>query len=186
MKKNFQTPQEIRQQIWKELGRASQDRHHAWRTPVLATVDDYGAVNARTVVLRSVDQASQTLQIFTDQRSPKVVEIVNEPKAIFVFWSARLNWQLRVRVCVSNQAYGPHVEANWQRVKQTAAVADYLGALAPGSPCPETFSAPILPQQTNNFTLLIAQVTEIDWLELGQAGHRRARLLQNTWQWLAP
>jgi pyridoxine/pyridoxamine 5'-phosphate oxidase len=91
MKKNFQTPQEIRQQIWKELGRASQDRHHAWRTPVLATVNDCGAVNARTVVLRSVDQASQTLQIFTDQRSPKLVEIVNEPKAIFVFWSARLS-----------------------------------------------------------------------------------------------
>jgi pyridoxamine 5'-phosphate oxidase len=60
----------------------------------------------------SVDQASQTLQIFTDQRSPKVVEIVNEPKAIFVFWSARLNWQLRVRVCVSNQAYSAHVEAS--------------------------------------------------------------------------
>ena len=45
MKKDVQTPQEIRQQIWMELGRASQDRHHAWRTPVLATVGVDGAVN---------------------------------------------------------------------------------------------------------------------------------------------
>jgi general stress protein 26 len=186
MRKDFQTPQEIRQQIWKELGRASQDRHHAWRTPVLATVGKDGGVNARTVVLRSVDVACQTLQIFTDRRSPKVEEIVNEPKAMFVFWSARLSWQLRVRVCVANQTSGSQVEAHWQRVQQTAAAADYLGALAPGSPCPETFSACKLPQQDNNFTLLIAQVLEIDWLELGRAGHRRARLLQNTWEWLTP
>lgn len=85
MKVDFQTCQEIRQQIWKELGRASQDRHHAWRTPVLATTGQDGTVNARTVVLRSVDQAGQTLQFFTDQRSPKVAEIANEPKAMFVF-----------------------------------------------------------------------------------------------------
>ncbi len=39
MKNHLQTPNEIRPQIWKELGRASQDRHHEWRTPVLASVD---------------------------------------------------------------------------------------------------------------------------------------------------
>jgi general stress protein 26 len=186
MNKDCQTPQEIRHQIWKELGRASQDRHHAWRTPVLATVGNDGAVNARTVVLRGVDVASQTLQIFTDRRSPKVQEIVNESKAMFVFWSARLNWQLRVRVCITNQTSGPQVEAHWQRIQQTAAAADDLALLAPGSPRPEPFSALPLPQQSNHFALLIAQVSEIDWLELGRAGHRRAHLTQQTWEWLTP
>ena len=38
----------------------------------------------------SVDVASQTLQIYTDRRNPKIHEPINEPKAIFVFWSARL------------------------------------------------------------------------------------------------
>ena len=186
MKKYFQTPLEIRQQIWKELGRASQDRHHAWRTPVLATAGNDTTVNARTVVLRSVDEASQSLQIYTDQRSPKVQELIDEPNAMFVFWSTRLNWQLRVRVTIANQTSGSQVEAHWQRVQQTAAAADYLSALAPGSPCPEAFSAGTLPQHTNNFALLTAQVLEIDWLELGRTGHRRARLLQDTWQWLTP
>ena len=186
MKQDFQTPQKICQQIWKELGRASQDQHHAWRTPVLATVGVGCAVNARTVVLRGVDVASQTLQIFTDLRSPKVQEIIDQPMAMFVFWSARLNWQLRVQVCIMNQTSGSEVEAHWQRVNQTAAAADYLGALAPGSPYPEAFSACTVPQQTNNFAVLIAQVSEIDWLELGRAGHRRARLRQDSWQWLTP
>jgi hypothetical protein len=186
VKKDSQTPHEIRQRIWKELGRASKDRHHAWRTPVLATTGQDGTVNARTVVLRSVDQASQTLQIFTDQRSPKVAEIANEPRAMFVFWSARLNWQLRVRVFVTNQTDGAQVEAHWQKVQQTAAASDYLGALAPGSLCAETYSASTPPEQANNFTLLIAQIVEIDWLELGRSGHRRAQLLENTWKWLAP
>ena len=85
-----------------------------------------------------------------------------------------------------NQTSGSEVEAHWQRVNQTAAAADYLGALAPGSPYPEAFSACTVPQQTNNFAVLIAQVSEIDWLELGRAGHRRARLRQDSWQWLTP
>jgi pyridoxine/pyridoxamine 5'-phosphate oxidase len=55
MKHGLDTSQDIRQQIWKELGRASVDRHHAWRTPVLATVGCDGSPNARTVVLRKVD-----------------------------------------------------------------------------------------------------------------------------------
>ncbi len=34
----------------------------------------------------SVDLVSQTLQIYTDRRNPKIHEPINEPKAIFVFW----------------------------------------------------------------------------------------------------
>jgi hypothetical protein len=93
---------------------------------------------------------------------------------------------LRMQVSITNQTFGAEVEAHWQRVQQTAAASDYLGALAPGSPCSEVSSACTVPQQTNNFAVLIAQVSAIDWLELGRAGHRRARLLQESWQWLTP
>ncbi len=196
MKKDFQAPLEIRRQIGKELGRASLDRHHAWRTPVLATAGQDGAVNARTVLLRGMDVVSQTLQIDTDRRSSKVCELVKEPNAMFVFWSARLHWQLRVRVrvrvrlrvlvSIANQNSGSEVEAHWQRVQQTAAATDYFGPLAPGSPRPEAHNPCTLPFHTNHFALLIAQVLEIDWLELGREGHRRARLSEDRWQWLMP
>jgi pyridoxamine 5'-phosphate oxidase len=186
MKIHLQTPQEIRQHIWKELGRASQDRHHAWRTPVFATTGTDGTVNARTVVLREVDAPHQTLCIYTDRRSPKFCELQNEPKALFVFWSARLNWQLRVRVTVKTLTTGPQVDDLWERVRQSAAATDYLGPAAPGSPRPDAHSDSTVDQATHHFALLIAQVHELDWLELSREGHRRARLLADDWQWLTP
>lgn len=93
MKNVLREPQDIRQQIWKELGRASVDRHHEWRTPVLATVGCDGSPNARTVVLSKVDAKLLTFCFYTDARSEKVSELAKEPKAVFVFWSLRLNWQ---------------------------------------------------------------------------------------------
>jgi hypothetical protein len=182
----LQTPHEIRQQIWKELGRASKDRHHAWRYPVLATVGRDGAANARTVVLRGVDAIRQTLLIYTDARSPKVGELAEAPDALFVFWSARLNWQLRVRVAVFIDIDGPKAQALWQQVQHSSAASDYLGPAAPGSPCPDAHSGAATADGVNHFALVNANVLEMDWLELGRDGHRRARLLADTWQWVTP
>lgn len=186
MKEHLETPQEIREQIWKELGRASQDRHHAWRTPVLATVASDGTPNARTVVLRSVDAAQQALRIYTDARSPKVSELAQAPHALFVFWSARLNWQLRVRVTATIVTDGHELQALWQRVQQSAAAADYLASAAPGNPRSEAPSNTEAADGVNHFAVVNAQVLEMDWLELGRGGHRRARLLPDDWQWLTP
>ncbi len=186
MKDVLQTPQEIRQQIWKELGRATQDRHHAWRTPVLATAADDGLVNARTVVLRGVDATRASLDIFTDDRSPKVSELRTQQAALFVFWSSRLRWKLRVRVNMSVQTTGPDVEALWQRVSQTASASDYMAQAAPGTAWCEPGNSAEDSSRHSHFALLRAQVTEMDWLELGRGGHRRARILADTWEWLVP
>ncbi len=186
MKNYLQTPQEIRQQIWQQLGRATQDRHHEWRTPVLATAADEGLVNARTVVLRSVDASRASLDIFTDGRSPKVSEIRNQQAALFVFWSRRLQWQLRVRVTMSVQTSGSNVEALWQQVSQTAGASDYLGQAAPGAPRRGPENTSQVSSQQCYFALLRAQVTEMDWLELGRGGPRRPRMLADTREWLTP
>ena len=186
MKHHHETPEDIRQQIWKELGRASQDRHHAWRTPVLATAAPDGGVNARTVVLRGVDEALGTLVVFTDARSPKVSELGHQPQALLVCWSARLNWQLRVQVQMSVATSGPQVEALWQRVKQSAAATDYLQPVAPGTPQTGPARHSEAPSAAHHFAVLTAKVTEMDWLELGREGHRRARVLPGSWQWLTP
>lgn len=186
MKVYFQTPDEIRQQIWKELGRASRDRHHEWRTPVLATAADNGLVNARTVVLRDVDAVLAQLIIFTDSRSPKVSEIGSQNDAVFVFWSSRLSWQLRARVNISVQTSGPRVEAYWQQVRQSAGVKDYMTQTAPGTRYPDDEKIPDVPSQESHFAMLSAQIIEIDWLELGREGHRRARILADEWEWLVP
>lgn len=186
MKNVLREPLDIRQQIWKELGRASVDRHHEWRTPVLATVGCDGSPNARTVVLRKVDTNQQTLCFYSDARSAKVSELTKEPKAVLAFWSGRLNWQLRVKVEISVATDGPELQALWQRVQQSASAGDYMATEAPGTERPTGFSIAQNLSGDHHFALLNAQVLQMDWLELGHGAHRRARLSSNTWQWLVP
>ena len=191
MKIHLSTPEEIRPQIWKELARASLDRHHEWRTPVLASADADGLPDARTVVLRQVDAVVGQLTFYTDSRSPKVAQLQAQASAMLVFWSARLSWQLRVRVTCSVITSGPEVEALWQGVKQSAAVGDYLSPRPPGALLPPSSGmadAPKanVPAPIHSFALLRAQVLQMDWLELSRDGHRRAQLSANTWDWLTP
>ena len=177
-----------------ELRRAAQDRHHAWRTPVIATVDSSGMPNARTVVLRAVHASRAQLHFYTDARSPKAVEIIRQPCALLVFWSKRLNWQLRVRAGIAIRTDGPDVEAVWERVSQSASAGDYLSSLAPGDSLanPDTGFAPaadtgmMAKAPTHQLAIITAQVTEIDWLELARGGHRRARIGAESWEWVAP
>jgi len=187
MKIELETIEEIQDQIWRELSRACKDRHHQWRTPVLASVSQDGQVNARTVVLRAVDIQKQELTIFTDARSPKVLECELHPDAIFVFWSKKLNWQLRIQVQVRILKHGDELISIWNRIKNSNAAQDYMSRNAPGSPITEP-SNPDLedPSALSYFTILKAQVKEIDWLELSQSGHRRAKITGSHWCWLTP
>jgi hypothetical protein len=191
MKIHLETPEEIHPQIWKELGRASLDRHHEWRTPVLASADADGLPDARTVVLRQVDAGAGLLTFYTDSRSPKVAQLQAQASAMLVFWSARLSWQLRVRVACSVTTSGPEVDTLWQGVKQSAAAGDYLSPLPPGAVLPlgggtADAAEAIVPASMHSFALLRAQVLQMDWLELSRDGHRRAQLSAKTWDWLTP
>ena len=177
---------EIRQRIWTELQRATQDRHSQWRTPVLATVGKDGAPDARTVVLRHADAKRSCLHIYTDSRSPKVTALADQSNAMMVFWSKRLNWQLRVRVLVSVQTAGPEVDAVWGRVSQSAAAGDYLSSSTPGDRLPGTSVPPRDSTHPHHLAILVAQVQEIDWLELARSGHRRALFGADTWEWRVP
>ena len=180
------TEPEIRQRIWTELQRATLDRHHEWRTPVLATVGTDGAPQARTVVLRHADAKLARLHIYTDSRSPKVAELVAQPSATLVFWSKRLSWQLRVRADISVQATGPEVAAVWNRVSQSAAAGDYLSAAAPGDALPVQQADSGAPASTHHLAILNVQVQEMDWLELARSGHRRAVFGAHAWAWRTP
>ena len=184
MKTRLEAAAEIRQQIWKELGRATQDRHHDWRTPVLASAGDAGWPDARTVVLRQVRAEQQQLGLFTDRRSPKVTQLRQQAQAMLVFWSPRLGWQLRVRLCLSVVDEGPEVQAIWQGLQHSAAAGDYLSPQPPGTPL--TTNDPLATSATPQLALLQGQVIEMDWLELSREGHRRARLVAQDWTWITP
>jgi pyridoxamine 5'-phosphate oxidase len=160
--------------MWIELSRAARDKAHAWRTPVVATVDDSVSpprADARTVVLREVDEAQRRLVFFTDSRSPKAMQMSRHPHATVVFWSSVLNWQLRCDVALSIDVDSPTVASRWSRIQSSAAASDYLSFAPPGSPLDGTARPPL---DQPHFAVVAAQVQSIDWLELNPTGHRRA------------
>jgi hypothetical protein len=190
MKTILETSNEIHAQIWNELCRASLDRHHEWRTPVMATSTKDSTVNARTVVLRHVSRDEELIEIYTDSRSSKFTELSQNSSAQFVFWSTRLNWQLRVRTECKLLSSGSYVDSLWQNVKQSPSSGDYFTPTAPGTAI-DSVNGRVDPkeknkEQKNYFAVISCKVTEIDWLELSRVGHRRAMLKDKQWQWLVP
>ncbi|OYY62420.1 MAG: hypothetical protein B7Y51_08630 [Burkholderiales bacterium 28-67-8] len=178
------TDQPTHARVWEELQCATQDREHEWRTPVLATTGADGSVQARTVVLRRADGEAQALTFYTDSRSPKVAQLRAAPSASLVFWSRRLNWQLRVQAAFSVQVSGPQVDAAWLAVSTSAtAAADYLGAGAPGA---RLSDGCVAAGDRHHLAILTARVQSMDWLELSADGHRRGRLSASGVDWLVP
>jgi hypothetical protein len=180
----LQTLAEIEAALWHELARAPLDRHHEWRTPVLATVDG-DAPDARTVVLRETDRDARELRFFTDARSPKVRQLAQQPRGVLMMWSTRLSWQLRLRVHLQAETDGLAVASRWARLRQSPAAQDYLSPLAPGTPLGGSVDVRAAPER-NHFALVTAQLQSIDWLELHGQGHRRALFDAAGGRWLSP
>lgn len=185
------SPDQLLARLWQELTRAPHDRHHEWRTPVLATQGiNHSGPQARTVVLRHADAPLWSLHVYTDARSPKCSELVAQPLAQLTFWSKRLNWQLRVSVQATVEIEGERVNTAWERVRQSHAAADYLSALPPGD-VQSSIKAP--GENTgdslrgHHLAILNFKVSSMDWLALSREGHRRARLTPaGIFEWLVP
>lgn len=173
----------IERALWDELQAAPRDKQHPWRSPVLATTDGETG-DARTVILRKVDAAQATLLIYTDARAAKVTQIATHPHGTLVLWSPALGWQLRIRVRLQTVTDGLELSSRWARLKLSPAANDYLSSQAPGDPLDSAIGARA---ERAFFALLEAHVLSIDWLELHEQGHRRARFSADaTPRWLQP
>jgi pyridoxamine 5'-phosphate oxidase len=181
-------PAALRQRLWSELERAPHDRHHDWRTPVLATVGLDGLPQARTVVLREARASTQELVFFTDARSPKCAQLRSSPGALLLFWSPRLRWQLRVSGHARVQSEGPEVQATWERVRSSPSARDYQALQPPGTPLLDAGepAGEGLPTSRHHLARVSLAVQRLDWLELARDGHRRAMLEGDELRWCMP
>jgi pyridoxamine 5'-phosphate oxidase len=182
----LQTLAEIEVAVWRALGRATVDKHHDWRTPVLATVDGRGHADARTVVLREVRADAHELVVFTDARAAKVAQLQGQSACTLVMWSPALGWQLRLRARVAVHTDGLAVTSRWAALRSTPAARDYLSPLAPGVPLKAAVPAAQTAAEREHFAVLVATIDETDWLELHRDGHRRARFDADGARWLTP
>ena len=180
------TLEAVEQEVWRQLARATHDKHHAWRSPVLATATGDGA-DARTVILREADADARVLRIYTDERAAKVAQMMSHPIGTVVMWSPALGWQLRCRVRLAVQSQGLAATSRWALVKLSPSAQDYLSALPPGAPLEGTApTLPTLPFPQAHFAIVEAQVLAIDWLELHRSGHRRAMFDAEGARWVQP
>ena len=180
----------VQAEVWRQLTRATHDKHHAWRSPVLATATGDGA-DARTVILREVDADARLLRIFTDERAAKVAQLMSHPVGTAVMWSRALGWQLRCRVRLSVQSQGLAATSRWALVKLSPAAQDYLSPLPPGADLAADSPAAAQPgnagmQAQPHFAIIEAHVLAIDWLELARSGHRRAVFDGAGARWVQP
>jgi len=168
--------------LWRELAVAVTDKQHAWRTPVLATVDD-NAADARTVVLREVDVQHRRLVCYTDTRAAKVAQSTRHPLGTLLMWSPAIGWQLRCRVRLTVEDSGLAISSRWATLQHSRAAQDYLSPLAPGARLDA--AAPTASARAH-FGIVDAEVLAIDWLELHPDGHRRAVFGDGAARWLQP
>ena len=177
--------------LWQELARAPHDRHHDWRTPVLATQGlAQNGPQARSVVLRHADAPLWTLHVYTDARSPKCAELLAQPLAQLTFWSKRLSWQLRVSALATVELDGEQVHAAWACMRHSRASADYLSPWPPGhlqSASEHVADNPADTSREHHLAILNFKVLSLDWLALSRDGHRRARLTPDgALEWRVP
>ena len=173
---------EVEAAVWRELARAAAEPGHGWRVGVMATMDGTRA-DARSVVLREWDEATRTLMVYTDARSPKVAQIAAHPQGTLVHWCDKLGWQLRLRVALSVETAGLLVSSRWARLKMTPAAHDYLSPLPPGSPLTHAVDTR---ESRSHFAVMSATVQAVDWTELHSEGHRRAIFDEQGARWVAP
>lgn len=174
----------IEEAVWRELQQCATDKSHAWRTPVLATLDGDRA-DARTVVLREIDARQKQLLIYTDERAGKVKQLLGHPNGTLVMWSPSLCWQLRCRVRLSLEMSGLAASSRWARIRLSPGAQDYLSPLPPGTPLPGVSPAHT-PVARDYFAVIDATVESIDWLELHRDGHRRAIFDTQGARWVQP
>lgn len=179
------SPPDLWQRSLRLLSRATNDRHHHFRTPVFTTIDAEGRPQARTLVLRRFEQ--ERLRCYTDRRSAKFGEILLHPWVQWLFWDPKSSIQLSVAGPTTEIDPVESLEAFRSLPKHGRK--SYATIDKPGSTLPEpTDGLPNDWESMNlsetdyalpNFCVLETRMEEVDILHLDRAGHRRLKARRN-------
>ena len=164
---------ELETLIWSTLGRAVADVHHPWSLPTVGSVSPLGP-ELRTMVLRQVDRSWRRLVAFSDARAPKVQQLWADARTLWHFYDHRQRVQLRVRGVSAIEHDSDYARRLWEQVPE-ANRANYQTMGIPGTPISTPAAGHIFaPGEAMNFSVIVTTVSQVDWLWLAPAGHRRA------------
>lgn len=170
-------------QVWSLLIEGAARRHSPFHQGVFANLGKHGP-EARYVVLRRAEREHARLAFHTDQRSPKIAQLQNDPRASWCFFGEGV--QLRLAGCARAVQNAERLDDAWAPTTDFGRRC-YRVASAPGVAVPETDSEspadalrpglePALTELgRENFAMVEFQLERIDWLHLAHGGHRRAQ-----------
>lgn len=168
---------DVWRETWGGLVRATRDRRHAFRHPVVATHHPGLGVRARTVVLREADPRGARLTLHSDVRSGKLEALEHHPAMSWCFYDARRRIQVRAETRAVVHVGDAVARAAWQR-QGAGARALFAVEPAPGTPLGDR-ETPTPPADDDagfaHFAVVVGSVEELDWLHLGREAHRRIR-----------
>ena len=161
---------------WSHLRRATADKRHAFRYPVLCSEGARGP-QGRVVVMRNCSERSRRVEFFTDYRSPKCQEIIGSPQVSFVWYDPKLRLQIRGQGRAAIVSDEPWVEATWESLSERQK-AEYSSVAAPGESRWTQDEDLAKPGKCGYFAVVRTTLESLDILELSSEGHQRW-----IWEW---
>lgn len=157
--------------VWQRLDAAARAKAPlGLKSLTLASVGPDGAPRARTIILRSVDAAARTIAFHADRTSAKIAELRRDPRATFVGWDADARLQLRLTATIAIHLDDATADAFWA---STSGLDVYRNALPSGATIPSpTEAMRVEVPQRDRFAMLVASVSSIEWLSLGEPQRR--------------
>lgn len=189
--------QTLLETVWDKLEQAPGS--HSFKNAVLGTRTHSG-LELRTVLIRKADRATRELWFYTDIRSPKIDQIIQQPAVALLLYDQQE--KVQIRACGDANIY--HQDAQTRKIWDTLSFRnrlDYLAEPAPGSIAGSADDGLGHIDRTKedltdtesgyaNFCLVKTAVTTLEWLRLDRGGHERICFAWkgNKWQadWLIP
>ncbi|WP_437230710.1 pyridoxamine 5'-phosphate oxidase family protein [Planctomicrobium sp. SH661] len=185
---------ELQAAVWRELAFACENMQHGWRLPVLANVFQQ-TVRQRIVVLRHVLEESAEFVVHTDLRSPKFLQLRENPRVSWLFYDPESRVQLTVQGAVTLHTDDDFAQEQWAGSSLTNRIA-FLAEKAPGTPAdspsvnvPENIRNRIpTPEESaagrENFAVIVSTVETFDLLFIRRSGNLRAQFTRNGDHWI--
>ena len=164
--------------IWDLLAQGVVNKKSKFHTPTLSTVNG-NMINSRTIILRKVDNNTKMLFFYSDSRSRKVLNIIQNNNVTVHLYEPRFKLQV--------QLYGhAKIENNSEKTKNiwsslnSFSKKNYLSALSPGE---KIDSLNDLKYNTDNeeaysnFSLIYFKATKLECLQLSDIKNIRVEFV---------
>ncbi len=175
-------------QVWDVLHAAATSRS-PFNFLQLATIGLDGSPQLRTIVLRGFDREVGAISFVTDMRSPKVAEIMRDPRVSLVGFDGEKSVQLRLSGTASVAADEAARKCMWDRLRHRTLVL-FDAPFAPATPI-DGEGNPLAPMPDDDgsadpydrFAVLDVTVDRAEWLDLATEPHERRRFTRRENGW---